>query len=85
MFNGCVKVMFIFYLIFIVNGEEEENSIVFDGENGIMKVSGGLQSVFVGEIKSQIEFWVEGRKEIFCFLVVCMLEFYDKMIRVSYK
>ena len=76
--NGRVKATSILYPSLINNGEEEENSIVFDGENGTMKVSGGPQSVFAGEIKGLIEFWVEGRKEIPCFLAACTLEFYER-------
>ncbi|TKA39640.1 hypothetical protein B0A55_13450, partial [Friedmanniomyces simplex] len=60
--NGRVKATSILYPSTVgQNGEEEEeNSIVFDGENGTMKVSGGPQSVFAGEIKGLIDFWVEG-------------------------
>ena len=75
--NGRVKATSILY----PSLEEEENSIVFDGENGTMKVSGGPQSVFAGEIKGLIEFWVEGRKEIPCFLAACTLEFYERTTR----
>ena len=59
--NGRVKASSILYP-HLVNeeGEKEENSIVFDGENGTMKVSGGPQSVFAGEIRQLIEYWVEG-------------------------
>jgi mitotic spindle assembly checkpoint protein MAD1 len=58
--NGRVKATSILYPSLINNGEEEENSIIFDGEQGTMKVSGGPQSVFANEIKGLIEFWVEG-------------------------
>ena len=81
--NGRVKATSILYPSLIHNGEEEENSIVFDGENGTMKVSGGPQSVFAGEIKGLIEFWVEGRKEIPCFLAACTLEFYERTTRAA--
>lgn len=83
MSNGRVKAISILYPSLIHNGEEEENSIVFDGENGTMKVSGGPQSVFAGEIKGLIEFWVEGRKEIPCFLAACTLEFYERTTRAG--
>lgn len=79
--NGRVKATSILYPSAYHNGEEEENSIIFDGENGTMKVSGGPQSVFAGEIRHMIEFWVEGRKEIPCFLAACTLEFYEKTTR----
>ena len=51
---------------------------MFDGENGTMKVSGGEQSVFAGEIRDQIVYWVEGRKEIPCFLAALTLEFWER-------
>lgn len=79
--NGRVKASSILYPSLMNDGEEEENSIVFDGENGTMKVSGGPQSIFAGEIKGLIEFWVEGRKEIPCFLAACTLEFYERTTR----
>ncbi|KAK4545056.1 hypothetical protein LTR36_003607 [Oleoguttula mirabilis] len=82
--NGRVKATSILYPNhFNKDGEEEENSIIFDGENGTMKVSGGPQSVFAGEIKGLIEFWVEGRKEIPCFLAACTLEFYERTTRAA--
>ncbi|KAL1633455.1 coiled-coil domain-containing protein mad1 [Neofusicoccum ribis] len=76
--NGRVKVTSLFY-----PGSEEdgENSIVFDGERGTMKVSGGEKSVFASEIKGQIEFWVEQRKEIPCFLAQLTLDFWESTTR----
>lgn len=72
--NGRVKVT----SMFKPADDEGENSIVFDGENGTMKVSGGEQSVFAGEIRDQIVYWVEGRKEIPCFLAALSLEFWER-------
>lgn len=72
--NGRVKVS----SMYKPGDEEGENSIVFDGENGTMKVSGGEQSVFAGEIRDQIVYWVEGRKEIPCFLAALTLEFWER-------
>ncbi|CBY02285.1 similar to mitotic spindle assembly checkpoint protein MAD1 [Plenodomus lingam JN3] len=72
--NGRVKVT----SMFKPADDEGENSIVFDGENGTMKVSGGEQSVFAGEIRDQIVYWVEGRKEIPCFLSALTLEFWER-------
>jgi mitotic spindle assembly checkpoint protein MAD1 len=57
---------------------EEEHFIEFDGENGTMKVSGGPQSEFAKEIRSLIEFWVDGKGQVPCFLAAMTLEFYDK-------
>ena len=76
--NGRVRVTSMFY-----PGDQEsgENSIVFDGENGTMKVSGGEQSAFANEIRDTITFWVEERKEIPCFLAALTLEFWDKSTR----
>ncbi|USP75191.1 hypothetical protein yc1106_02465 [Curvularia clavata] len=72
--NGRVKVT----SMFKPADDEGENSIVFDGENGTMKVSGGEQSVFANEIRDQIVYWVEGRKEIPCFLSALTLEFWER-------
>jgi mitotic spindle assembly checkpoint protein MAD1 len=82
--NGRVKATSILYPSHIdSDGEEEENSITFDGENGTMKVSGGPNSVFAGEIRQAVEFWVEGRKEIPCFLAALTLEFYERTTRAQ--
>ena len=62
-------------------GNDEENSIIFDGEKGTMKISGGPNSLFALEIKHLIKFWVEERKDIPCFLAAMTLEFYDKTTR----
>ncbi|KAJ4303568.1 coiled-coil domain-containing protein mad1 [Kalmusia sp. IMI 367209] len=72
--NGRFKVTSMFRL----EDEEGEHSIVFDGENGTMKVSGGERSAFAGEIRDQIVYWVEGRKEIPCFLAALTLEFWER-------
>lgn len=64
-------------------GNGEENSIIFDGENGTMKISGGPNSMFAMEIKHLIKFWVEERKDIPCFLAAMTLEFYDKTTRAA--
>lgn len=72
--NGRVKVT----SMFRPEDGEEENSIVFDGEKGTMKVSGGERSAFAGEIRDSIVYWVEGRKEIPCFLAALTMEFWEK-------
>jgi mitotic spindle assembly checkpoint protein MAD1 len=64
-------------------GDGEENSIIFDGEKGTMKISGGPNSLFALEIKHLIKFWVEERKDIPCFLAAMTLEFYDKTTRAA--
>ncbi|KAF2640297.1 MAD-domain-containing protein [Massarina eburnea CBS 473.64] len=72
--NGRVKVT----SMFKPADEDSENSIVFDGEKGTMKVSGGEQSEFARDIRDQIVYWVEGRKEIPCFLAALTLEFFER-------
>ncbi|KAI5291484.1 coiled-coil domain-containing protein mad1 [Ascosphaera aggregata] len=62
-------------------GDGEGNSIIFDGENGTMKISGGPNSLFAMEIRDLIKFWVEERKDIPCFLAAMTLDFYDKTTR----
>ena len=82
--NGRVKATSILYPShYGPDGEEEENSITFDGENGTMKVSGGPKSVFAGEIRQAVEFWVEGRNEIPCLLAALTLEFYERTTRAQ--
>lgn len=58
--------------------DENENSIVFDGERGTMKVSGGPQSPFARRINDQIQFWVREKGCIPGFLAALTLEFYDE-------
>lgn len=60
-----------------------ERSIIFDGENGTMKISGGPKSLFALEIRDLIKFWVEERKEIPCFLAAMTLEFYERTTRAA--
>ena len=72
--NGKMRVTSWFY----PSKGDEENSIVFDGEKGTMKVSGGPESAFAKKIRSQIAFWVEGRGSIPCFLAALTMEFYEE-------
>ncbi|KAI1146044.1 spindle assembly checkpoint component Mad1 [Nemania diffusa] len=58
--------------------DEHENSIVFDGERGTMKVSGGPQSPFARRIADQIQFWVRDKGCIPGFLAALTLEFYEE-------
>nr|OQO31443.1 hypothetical protein B0A51_02154 [Rachicladosporium sp. CCFEE 5018] len=77
--NGRVKCTSILYPSHVgAEGEEVENSITFDGEQGTMKVSGGPKSVFAGEIRESVEFWVEGRREVPGLLAALTLEFYER-------
>jgi len=61
--------------------DEHENSIVFDGERGTMKVSGGPQSEFARRIGDQIQFWVRDKGCIPGFLAALTLEFYEEHTR----
>jgi len=78
--NGRVRVTSMFHPG-DPESEEGENSIVFDSDQGTMKVSGGPRSAFANEIRGLIEFWVDGRKEIPCFLAACTLEFWERTTR----
>ena len=63
--------------------DEHENSIVFDGERGTMKVAGGPQSPFAMRIADQIGFWVREKGCIPGFLAALTLEFYEEHTRSS--
>ncbi|KAI0442306.1 spindle assembly checkpoint component Mad1 [Xylaria telfairii] len=63
--------------------DEHENSIVFDGERGTMKVSGGPQSPFARRIADQIQFWVRDKGCIPGFLAALTLEFYEEHARAA--
>ncbi|PNS15418.1 Spindle assembly checkpoint component mad1 [Sphaceloma murrayae] len=58
--------------------EEEENFILFDGERGTMKISGGERSRFAREIQEMVDFWVGGKGEVPCFLAAASLEFFER-------
>ena len=61
----------------------DENSIVFDSRQGTMKVSGGRESVFAGEIRELMDEWVDGKKVIPCFLAAVTLEFWGRGVGVG--
>ncbi|GAP86398.1 putative Spindle assembly checkpoint component MAD1 [Rosellinia necatrix] len=65
------------------SADEHENSIVFDGERGTMKVSGGPQSPFARRIADQIQFWVRDKGCIPGFLAALTLEFYEEHSRAA--
>jgi mitotic spindle assembly checkpoint protein MAD1 len=77
--NGKAKVASMFYG---KPGEEsdddDENYIIFDGENGTMKISGGADGAFAREIKEQVDFWVKEKKEIPGFLAALTIQFHDE-------
>ncbi|KAL2015749.1 hypothetical protein VTK56DRAFT_4877 [Thermocarpiscus australiensis] len=63
--------------------DEHENSIVFDGEKGTMKVGGGPRSAFANRIADNIKFWVRERGCVPCFLAALTLEFYEEHTRAA--
>ena len=63
--------------------DEHENSIVFDGEKGTMKVGGGPRSAFARRIGDAIKFWVRERGCVPCFLAALTLEFYEEHTRAG--
>jgi mitotic spindle assembly checkpoint protein MAD1 len=75
--NGKMRVESLYYPS---TTDENENSIVFDGERGTMKVSGGPQSPFARRINDQIQFWVREKGCIPGFLAALTLEFYDEQM-----
>ncbi len=72
--DGKMRVSSFFY----PSKGDDENSIVFDGEKGTMKISGGPESAFALKIADQIKFWVKGKGSIPCFLAALTLEFYEE-------
>lgn len=63
--------------------DEHENSIVFDGEKGTMKVGGGPRSAFAQRIGDNVKFWVRERGCVPCFLAALTLEFYEEHTRAA--
>lgn len=78
--NGKMRVESTF---FPSQTDEHENSIVFDGERGTMKVGGGPKSPFARRIGDQIGFWVREKGCIPGFLAALTLEFYEEHTRAS--
>lgn len=79
--NGRMRVESVFYPSANEAGDEHENSIVFDGEQGTMKVAGGPKSRFAERIQEQIQFWVRDKGCIPGFLAALTLEFYEEQMR----
>ncbi|RKF54832.1 Spindle assembly checkpoint component MAD1 [Erysiphe neolycopersici] len=63
---------------FYPSKDDDENSIVFDGEKGTMKISGGPESAFAIKISNQVRFWCHERGSIPCFLAALTLEFWEE-------
>jgi mitotic spindle assembly checkpoint protein MAD1 len=65
-------------------GDEQaanERSIIFDGEEGTMKFSGGQGSPFALEMKELVRFWVQERRSVPCFLAAVTLELFERCAR----
>jgi mitotic spindle assembly checkpoint protein MAD1 len=62
---------------------ENDNSIIFDGEEGTMKFSGGQESPFAVEMKELVRFWVQERRSVPCFLAAVTLELFERSVRVE--
>ncbi|KAF3939934.1 hypothetical protein ABW19_dt0205622 [Dactylella cylindrospora] len=79
--NGRVKVTSMFHRPDLYGGVD--TGIIFDGEQGTMKLCGGPNSQFAREIRNQLKFYVEERKEIPCFLAALTMEGYEKTTRAQ--
>lgn len=75
--NGKAKVSSMFHGQEDVD-EDDQQYIIFDGENGTMKISGGTNGPFAKEINQQVDFWVKEKKEIPCFLAALTIQFHDE-------
>lgn len=78
--NGKMRVESVYHPS---TSDEHENSIVFDGERGTMKVGGGPRSAFAQRIDDQIRFWVREKGCIPGFLAALTLEFYEEHSKSS--
>ncbi|CAK7214592.1 coiled-coil domain-containing protein mad1 [Sporothrix bragantina] len=78
--NGKMRVESVYYPS---TTDENENSIVFDGERGTMKVGGGPRSAFAQRIDDQIRFWVREKGCIPGFLAALTLEFCEEQARTT--
>ena len=58
--------------------DEDAHYIIFDGENGTMKISGGADGKFGREIKEPLDYWVKEKKEIPGFLAALTVQFHDE-------
>ena len=80
--NGKAKVSSMFYGnshgAEIHDDEDDAPFIIFDGEKGTMKISGGAGGSFEGEVQEALNFWVKEKKEIPCFLSALTIQFHDE-------
>lgn len=68
------------FALSLQTGNEEEAAdasepecLIFDGEMGTMKVAGGMESVFGGEVRPMVREWVQGRGDIPGFMASVLL------------
>ena len=78
--NGRFRLTSLFNLPLGDEGEGE-NSLIFNGETGEMKISGGQHGEFGREVKGLVKYWVEERKEVPAFMAACTIEFYERTTR----
>ena len=80
--NGKAKVSSMFYgkrdEAEMDEDDDDAPFIIFDGEKGTMKISGGAGGTFEAEVKEQVDFWVKEKKEIPGFLAALTIQFYDE-------
>jgi len=61
--------------------EDAENSIMFDGVRGSMKVSGGPQSKYAGRISESVKFWVGEKGCVPGLLAALTMDFHEELTR----
>lgn len=76
--NGRFRMSSIFNPGDEVEDDQGSNALIFDGETGTMKISGGPTSEFAQEIQHLITDWVKEKGSIPAFLAACTLEFFEK-------
>lgn len=80
--NGKVKLGSLYYggrhdVGDLGDSDLDENFIMFDGENGTMKISGGPDGTFGKEIAPLVKTWVKEKGEIPAFLAAMTLRFHE--------
>ena len=83
--NGKVKLGSLYYggrheVGDLGDSDLDENFIMFDGENGTMKISGGPDGTFGKEIAPLVKKWVKEKGEIPAFLAAMTLSFHETYI-----
>ena len=80
--NGKVKLGSLYYggrhdVADLGDSDLDENFIMFDGENGTMKISGGPEGIFGREIAPLVKMWVKEKGDIPAFLAAMTLRFHE--------